>query len=85
MQFYSRIIPPNFQKFFIEYACFNDDLVHTWRTIVRLRVLGAEPTALKNFAFFCKNNLIYGYFNQKIMLLTRDLEIGSASMIKLVA
>ena len=37
---------------------------------------GAEPQALKNFAFFCKNN-----FNT----LKRGIEIGSANMIKLVA
>ena len=47
--------------------------------------LGAEPPALENFAFFCKNNFILGLFDQKLMLLKRGLEIGSANMIKLVA
>ena len=48
---------------------------------------GAEPPALENFAFFCKNNLILElqYFDKKIMLLKRGLEIGRANMIKLVA
>ena len=44
--------------------------------------LGAEPLALENFAFFCKNNLTYGCFDKKIILLKRGLEIGSANMIK---
>ena len=47
--------------------------------------MGAEPQALKNFAFFCKNNLILGLFGKKIMLLKRGIEIGSAKMIKLIA
>ena len=47
--------------------------------------LGAETLALENFAFFCKNNLTYGCFDKKIILLKRGLEIGSANMIKLVA
>ena len=49
------------------------------------RGLGAEPPALENFAFFCKNNIILGLFWLKIMLLKRGLEIGSANKIKLVA
>ena len=42
--------------------------------------LGAQPLALKNFAFFCKNYLILG-----LKLLKRGTEIGSADMIKLIA
>ena len=47
--------------------------------------LGAEPTALENFAFFFKNNLILGPFWWKTMLLKRGIEIGSANLIKLFA
>ena len=46
---------------------------------------GSKPPALDNFAFFCKNNLILGLFWSKVILLKRDIEIGSANMIKLVA
>ena len=45
---------------------------------------GGVPSAQK-LVFFCKNNFILGYFDKKIMLLKRGLEIGSANMIKLVA
>ena len=46
--------------------------------------LRAEPPALKNFAFFCKNNFILGYFDKKMMLLKHGLEIGRANKINLV-
>ena len=45
----------------------------------------AEPPALENFAFFCKNNFILWLFLLKIMLLKRGIEIGCANMIKLEA
>ena len=51
----------------------------------RHKGVGAEPPALENFAFFCKNNFILGLFYLKIMHLKHGLEIGSASKIKLVA
>ena len=41
--------------------------------------LGAEPPALENFAFFCKNTLILELFYKKIMLLKRGIEIGRAT------
>ena len=48
--------------------------------------LGAEPPALKNFAFFfAKITSFKSYFDKKIMLLKRGLEIGSANKIKRVA
>ena len=47
--------------------------------------LGAEPPALENFAFFCKNNHFRAILIKKIMLLKRGLEIGTANIIKLVA
>ena len=47
-------------------------------------VWGWSPQRLE-IAFFCKNNLILCYFDKKIMLLKRGLEIGNANMIKLVA
>ena len=47
--------------------------------------LAAETPALKNFAFFCKNNFILELFDSKIMLSKRGIKIGSANMIKLVA
>ena len=40
--------------------------------------LGAEPLALNNFEFFCKNNLILG-LSMKIMLLKIGIEIDSAT------
>ena len=58
------------QKFAMGWGCFGG--------------LGAEPPALENFAFFCKNNLILGMFWYKIMLLKRGIEIGSANLIKLL-
>ena len=46
----------------------------------------AEPPALENLVFFCKNNFILGLFwLKKKKLLKRGLEIGRANMIKLVA
>ena len=48
------------------------------------RGLGAEPPALKNFAFFCKNNLsleLVWYNNASKC----GIEIGSANMIQVVA
>ena len=50
-----------------------------------MRGLGAEPLALKIFAFFCKNNLILDYFDKKIMHSKDGIEISSANMIQLVA
>ena len=39
--------------------------------------LGAEPPALKIFAFVCKMNLILKLFKSKIMLLERGIKNGS--------
>ena len=47
--------------------------------------LGRSPKRSKILRFFAKITKFYGYFDRKIMLLKRGLEIGSASMIKLVA
>ena len=46
---------------------------------------GRSPSARKFWAFFAKITKFQGYFDKKIMLLKRGLEIGSANMIKLVA
>ena len=48
--------------------------------------LGALPTALQNFAFFCKNNLSFSaILIKKMILLKRGIQTGSANIIKVVA
>ena len=47
--------------------------------------LGAEPPALENFAFFCKNNFILGLFWLKNNAFKTWLRNCSANKIKLVA
>ena len=41
--------------------------------------LEAEPPALENFAFFCKNILISELFQLKLMFLKRSIETGSVT------
>ena len=48
-------------------------------------VWGRSPQRSKVLHFFAKITSFQGYFDKKIMLLKRCLEIGSANMIKLVA
>ena len=46
---------------------------------------GRSPQYSKILHFFAKITSFQGYFDQKIILLKRGLEIGSANKIKLVA
>ena len=50
-----------------------------------LGVWGRSPQRSKILRFFAKITKFWGYFDRKLMLLKRGLEIGSANMIKLVA
>ena len=46
---------------------------------------GGRALSAWKFCIFFKNNLIFGLFSYKVMLLKRGIESGSANLIKLLA
>ena len=54
-----------------------------WGAVLGVR--RRSPQRLKILRFLVKLTQFQGYFDKKLMLLTRSIKIGSANMIKLVA